>query len=241
MGRLETMERYLSAHTADKDEPGRDSGARVRPFITISRQAGAGGHNLADALIEVFNRQPETDLFGGWQVFDRKLCEMVADNPTYSRSMDSLVAEEYRSKANEFFHQILTPTIDQDLVMHQVFRVVAAVASIGKCIIIGRAASEVTRDMGPRISIRLVAPEDVRIRGMMEYYGLDDRAARDEARRIDVARARLLKTHFQADIEDPVRYDVIWNTGQVSSRTIAESIAATVRSQVGVADSGVRQ
>jgi len=239
MSRLETMERYLSAHAADKDESGDRSELLSRPFLTISRQAGGGGHQLAEVLMDVFAQQADTELFGGWQVFDRKLCEIVADNPTYSKSMDSLVAEKYRSKTEEFFHQVMRPTIDQDMLMHQVFRVVAAVASIGKSIIIGRGASEVTRDMGPKLSMRLIAPEEVRIPRVMDYYGLDERAAREEARRLDTSRARLLKTHFQVDIEDPMRYDVVWNTGEVSLETIAESVMAALRSEVGVLSSEI--
>lgn len=228
--RLTGIEAYLAAHSTEMctdDENGANS--RIRPFITISRQAGAGGHLLAEALLEVFARQDDTGLFGGWQVFDRRLCEIVAENPTHSTSMSSLLAEEYRTRTDEFLRQMLGSSIDQDMLMLHVFQVVSAVASIGKSIIVGRAGSEVTRDMEHGLALRLIAPEEVRIQRVIDRYGLDEKAARAEACRIDASRARLLKSHFKVDIDDPTRYDAIWNTGSVSIDLIAESVVAAFR------------
>jgi cytidylate kinase len=235
MKKLPTIERYLSAQLAEKGSARTGPTPAIHPFVTISRQAGAGGHRLAETLLDLFAAQEDDRLFGGWQVFDRRLCEIVADNPAYSTSMSSLLEEEYRTKTNEFFSQLLDPTIDQDILMRHVFEVVRAVASIGKSIIVGRAGSEVTRGMGPGVAVRLIAPEEVRIAGVMEYYGLDERAARDKARRVDESRARLLKAHFRVDIDDPTRYDAVWNTGLAPIETIAESIAAGLRHKVAAA------
>ena len=236
MKNLENIERYLSAQAARMREKDSTSLPRVRPFVTISRQAGAGGHELAEWLVHVFAGQEDKDLFGGWQVFDRKLCEMVANNPIYSASMSGLLAEEYRTKPTDFFHQILRSTVDQRTLMNEVFRVVAAVASIGKCIIVGRAGSEVTRGLSPGVAVRLVAPEEVRIRGVMDFYGLEEKAARAEAAKLDASRARLLASHFSVDIDDPTRYDAVWNTGQVPIPAIAENVATILSHRVAAAE-----
>lgn len=232
MKKLATIERYLTAHVADKGAAPGVATSRIHPFVTISRQAGAGGHELAATLLEVFATQEDVRLFAGWQVFDRRLCEIVAENPAYSTSMTSLLEEEYRTRTTEFFSQLMDPTIDQDILMRHVFEVVRAVASIGKSIIVGRAGSELTRGMGPGVAVRLVAPEEVRIPGVMAYYQLDERSARDKARRLDESRARLLKSHFRVDIDDPTLYDAVWNSGVTPIPAIAESIAATLRHKV---------
>ena len=231
--RLTGIEAYLAAHSTEMsadNENGADT--RVRPFITISRQAGAGGHRLAETLLEVFAGQDDVDLIGGWQVYDRRLCEIVAENPTHSQSMSSHLAEEYRTRTDEFLRQMLGSSIDQDMLMLHVFQVVSAVASIGKAIIVGRAGSEVTRDMEHGLALRLIAPEETRIERVMGYYDLDEKAARLEARRIDTSRARLLKSHFRVDIDDPTRYDAVWNTGRVSVDLIADSVVAALRHMV---------
>ena len=82
--RIEDIDRYLQAyfaaeHTADSGPGGEGPG--FRPFVTISRQAGVGGHELADDMLEVFHAHSNRALFGGWQIFDRSICEIVAGDP----------------------------------------------------------------------------------------------------------------------------------------------------------------
>jgi len=232
MKNLEAIARYLNIQAAQMKLTEAEARTEPRPFVTIARQAGAGGHALAEALLEVFAAQGDTELFAGWRVFDRELCEIVARHPTYSKSLAALVKEEYRPKAQDFFHQLIHSTADQDVVMAEVFRVVSAVAQIGKAVIIGRAGSEITRGYGPGVSLRLVAPEEMRVRRVMDHYGLDEKAARAEAAMLDAGRARLLRTHFKVDIDDPLLYDAVWNTGEVPVHVIAECVAQMLRHRV---------
>lgn len=230
MSRIEDIDRYLRAYFAAQRMPEpSESGTRVQPFVTISRQAGTGAHALADTMLEVFSRQDDSDLFGGWQVFDKTLCELVVQDPMFARSLDSLIEEEYRSKTNDFFHQIVRATVDQNMVMNRVFLVVRAVANMGKAIIVGRAGSHVTRDMPQGVSLRLVAPTEHRIARAMEANDISEKAARAGAQKRDAARARLLKDHFSADITDPAEYDATWNVGDTTYEEIASSVACLVR------------
>lgn len=230
MGSLANIERYLTAHRAGAGGPTpEDEWPRLHPFVTISRQAGAGGHSLANAILDTFARQDDTELFGEWQVFDQELCELVAQDPAFAKSLDSLRGEEYRTTIDDFFHQILQASVDQDYVMTRVFQVVRAVASIGKAVIVGRAGSQLTRGMGPAVRLRIVAPEEDRIRRLAELHHLSERKARAEARKLDESRARLLRTHFHADIDDPTEYDAVWNTRSASVEDIAASVAAVLK------------
>jgi len=123
MSRVEDIDRYLRAHfAAQRESASTPLETRVLPFVTISRQTGIGGHALADTMVEVFDRHEDVAVFGGWRIFDRSLCEIVARDPRYSGSLDSLIEEEYRSKTNDFFQQMLRSTADQSLVMNRVFR-----------------------------------------------------------------------------------------------------------------------
>ncbi len=219
------VERYLKAHAAEaKAAAERQKGPRAHPFVTISRQAGAGGTTLADRLLEAFAEQENQELFGGWQVFDRRLCEIVAKDPNYRHSVDALLTEEYPSRTADFFRQVIGSTIDHGVLMDRVFRVVRSLAAIGKAIIIGRAGSQVTKDMPNGLSLRLVSAEERRIQHLAELEDLTERKARAEVRRRDDARARLLKTHFNVDINDPAGYDLTWNTGTCTSEEMVDTI-----------------
>jgi cytidylate kinase len=229
MSRIEDIDRYLRAHFAAQRVPGpAPVESHVYPFVTISRQTGTGGHALADTMLEVFSEQADDDLFAGWKVYDRSICEMVVEDRRFTGSLDSLIEEEYRSKTNDFFHQMLRSTTHQDIVMDRVFLVVRAIAGMGKAIIVGRGGSHVTRDMPLGASIRVVAPDDVRIARAMDVHGLTEKVARAGASKRDSDRARLLRSSFRADIGDPTGYDATWNAGSASFREISQATAALV-------------
>jgi cytidylate kinase len=229
MRRIDDIDRYLRATLAAE----RVSGAAPvppdrHPFVTISRQAGTGAHALADVMADVFSARPEVDLFSGWQVYDRTLCELVARDPRFARSFDSLVEEEYRSTANDFFHQMLRSTVDQKMVMNRAFLVVRAIAGMGKAIIVGRGGSYVTKDMPLGVSLRMVSPDDHRIQRAMRVHGLDEREARSGAKKRDADRARMIRKHFGADVSDPASYDITVNVASVDYHTIGSAVAALV-------------
>lgn len=219
------VERYIKAQTAElKAAAAKHRELRVHPFVTISRQAGAGGTTLADTLLARFSEQDDTELFGGWQIFDRKLCEIVAKDPNYRHSIETLLTEEYPTRAHDFFRQVIGSTIDHGILMDRVFQVVRSLAAIGKAIIIGRGGSEVTKGMPQGLHIRLVAPEKQRIQHLMGLEDLSERKAKSEMRKRDEHRAKLLKVHFGVDIDDPANYDVTWNTGTWSIDEIADAV-----------------
>ena len=233
MSRVEDVDRYLRAYFAAQRMPEPPtSDDRVRPFVTISRQAGTGAHALGDSLLDVFSRQPDAELFDGWQVFDRNLCEIVVQDTRFAKSVDSLIEEEYRSKTNDFFHQMMRSTVDQSMVMKRVFLVVRTVASMGKAIIVGRAGSHVTKDMPLGVSIRLMGDEDIRVARAMTANAISEKDAHAGARKRDAARARLLRQHFDADIDDTAAYDAVFNVGRATHHEIASSVTCLIRARV---------
>lgn len=223
------IEKFLHGHMYDTKAGARSP--RVRPFVTISRQAGAGGHTLAKTLIEKMAEHPDGEIFGKWEVFDQKLVAMVADDQDLRVSVETLLGEEYRRTADDFFRQLITSSTHQDIVMDRMFRLVRAIAEVGKAIIVGRGGSEVTRGLGPSVSVRLVAPEVDRVRHTMETHNVTEKEAISSIDRYDSGRARLLKRHFRVNIDDPLLYDAVWNTGQVAFEDIADAIIGLLKSR----------
>jgi cytidylate kinase len=233
MDRVENIERYLRARIAvERTGEGSEARPSSRGFITISRQSGTGAHALADSIVSVFDSREDSLVFGGWRVYDRTICELVVRDPKFSRSLDVLLDEEYRSKPHHMFHQLMSASPDQGAAMDRTFLVVAAIAGMGKAIIIGRGGSQVTRDMPQGVAMRLVSSKAERISAAMGRFGMDEREARADIGRRDASRQRMIKDRFGVDVADPGEYDVTWNVGTTSHTEIARAVAGLVRARV---------
>jgi len=220
------IERFLHGHMRGT-RPADDLASRARPFVTISRQAGAGGHSLAKLLIERFEQHSNTELFGEWDMFDQKLVAMVADDSDLRVSVEALLSESYHRAADDFFRQLFISTTHQDIVMNRMFRLVRVIAEVGKAVIVGRAGAHVTRGLAfPWVSVRLVADEDFRVQISLNDTAPTEKQAKESIAKHDAGRARMIKNHFRVNIDDPMLYDAIWNTSQASFEEIADSIVA---------------
>jgi cytidylate kinase len=204
------------------------------PFVTISREVGAGGHALAEALCSRLSRE-SGELSSGWRVLDRALCEKVAAEPELKVSLDSLLKEEFYTGLDDYFRSTFSDRSPQRKVDHAMFRTVRRYCAEGKAIVIGRAGAFVTRDMPLGVHIRLVADRRTRIRNLSRETGLDAAAARKIMDQKDAKRARLIETYFKKDIADPLMYDCAWNTGKISFEAIAESVLDMIRQRVRAA------
>ena len=234
MDRIENIERYLRAHIAAERRDGVSGDfPSGRSFVTISRQSGTGAHALAESILGTFTRQEDQAAFEGWRVYDRSICEIVARDPKFSRSLDALLEEEYHTRSTDVFHQLVSATADQSALLNRVFLVVRAIAGMGRTIIIGRAGAQVTRDMPHGLSMRLVADDSQRISDAMARFDMTEREARSDLRRRDASRQRMVRDRFGVDIGDPTEYHVTWNVGTATHGEIALAVTQLVRSRAG--------
>lgn len=236
MSDIREVRRFLDAMSeAEKYLLGKGIGRRPVPFVTISRESGAGGHTLAEALLRVMERESDSDLFKGWQICDQQICETLSQDPRLAVSMQSLLTEEYRSQVEQFVLSLLGTQTDQNLVYKEVFEMIRSFATVGKVIIVGRGGSQVTRGVGIGVHLRLVAPESVRLQRMKMRLGKGEEEVKRIVRKQDQDRMRLVKTFFHLDINDPLLYDATWNTATVSFESIAESIVVVIKQRVKAA------
>ena len=193
------------------------------PFITISRQAGAGGHLLSYVLLTEFLKFERQPLFEGWHVFDRQLCEVVAQDPQIQESIETLARERLKPEFKDFVESLFTGRSSQYILHKTTFKVMRMLAVLGKVILVGRAGSLVTADLPQGLHIRLVAPEAQRILWMMKRFKLNREDAKAAIDKQDSDRKKLIRLFFHRDIDDPLLYDIVWNTGRESMETVCQA------------------
>lgn len=224
-----TIEDFLRTQVRlEREAASRTAAQRHLPFVTVSRQAGSGAERYCEALLAAVAALGSDDAFQDWQVFDRAVIERASGDPELKRSLEALLAEGYHSQVGEFVLGIFGRYDSQDAHVIRLSKAIRSLANVGKMIIIGHGAALVTRQAPCGVRVRLVAPDEARLQNLMRRFEIDERAARNMMHERDEERGRLLRVHFKANIDDPLLYDLVCNTAQVTPAELARAVAAIV-------------
>ena len=109
-------------------------------------------------------------------------------------------------------------------------------AAQGDCILIGRGANIVLKDLPNHISLRFICDTKTRARRLMEEHGWSEKDALRRIRESDENRAGFLKNFFNTDADDGTLYHAVLNTGLFDVGTVTECVAAILKSAVSPQD-----
>jgi cytidylate kinase len=221
---LEGFARYLEPHAALL----RDGPTQVFPSVTISRQMGAGGIEIAELLSDHLADSSKRK----WVVFDRNLAELVWRNPNLPGPVERFFHEEVPGAIHDAVQELLgVRTTGWHLVEHTA-ETILRLAGLGNVIFIGRGANIITANQKSVLHVRLVAPFAKRVRQIEEHHRLGPQEAVELISATDDTRKRYIKHYFRAEIDDPINYHFVINTGLIGCDEAARIIAdATMKLQ----------
>ena len=184
------------------------------PIITISREPGSGGSEIARRLSKALNM----DLIGG------QIIQHVADSAKMSRK----VIESLDEKEVTFRDTLLMSLFGEsrpwpaDYLKH-LTRVIGTIGAFGNVIIVGRGANFIL-PQEKTFKVRVIAPLELRIKYIMDDSGY----TRAEAEQYVVKRENngkaFIRKYYNVDVADPKYYDIIINTEKISIGQATESI-----------------
>ena len=102
--------------------------------------------------------------------------------------------------------------VDTDVVLQAVVaqdEVIRKIADQGSCVIVGRAADYVLREYEDVVRIFIYAPEEYKMKRVMEVYGDTPEEAKKNIRRSDEARASYYKNISERTWGDRQNYDLL--------------------------------
>ena len=221
--------KYRAYFVSQKDRAplGRTSGL---PFVTLSRQAGAGAETVAHLLSEKLN----ADLTTGaqpWMVFDKNLITKVLEDADLPQEIAKLVLEDKDTTVQALLGEVLGLHPSMWTIFHHTSDTILKLARLGRCIIVGRGAEIITAKLKCGIHVRLVAPESTRLAHLEKHFQWDAKAAAKYLHEHDEGRRRYVKSNFQRDIDDPTLYHATLNTGLLSFDRTADLVARLVMDQ----------
>jgi cytidylate kinase len=186
--------------------------------ITISREPGSGGNILAERL----SKQLEFDLF--YQEFIHKMAESAHVSVRLLETLDekgASVLEEWISSLVDKRH--LWP----DRYLQHLMKIIGTIGKHGWAVIVGRGANFVLPPE-KRLGVRVISPLETRIRNVSRAFGVTAAEARSRILKTESDRKAFIKKYFNEDIQDPLNYDVIINTQDMSIDDAVNAVTGTL-------------
>lgn len=212
-------------------QPGRATaeltGKVTRRAITISRQCGCGARVIAGQLAEYLQKHDKQSQCP-WMVFDRNLVEKVLEDHNLPKRFEKYMPEDKISEITDIMDELFDLHPSSWTLVHQTSETILRLAELGNVIIIGRGANVITARLKHVFHVRLVAPLEKRIERIQQTENLTAKAAARFIEKEDAGRKRYLKKYFDADIDDPLLYHLVINTGAVSCEQAVRIIGDAV-------------
>lgn len=192
--------------------------------VTISRQAGCGALVVANKLAELLQHCGPKDA-PTWTVFDRNLIDKVLEDHNLPKWFARFLPEDRLSELQDIIDDLFGLHPPSRTVVEHTAETILQLANLGNVILIGRGANVITARLPDVFHVRLVAPLEKRITHARRYYEMAEVQARAFCLHEDRGRIRYLRKYYRRDINDPLIYHLIINTGLVSYDQAARLIA----------------
>ncbi len=206
-------EHETAGSTASGEQSPSSTSRRVR-YITLSREAGASGSEIAAMVGRKL----------GWEVLDKNLLDQVADRFRLSKPMLELVDETDSSWAFDMVGAFLDPKIvPHEKYLAHLSRVIRAAARRGNVVLVGRGAQFLLpRENG--LAVRIMASMKYRVARIVQRLQYDEAKARRYLHEVDHGRKEFVEKFFRHDITDPRLYDLVLYVDQLGPAMVADLI-----------------
>jgi cytidylate kinase len=189
------------------------------PWITLSRQRGTGGDQLAQRIAEKL----------GWQVFDREIVSAIASHDPAREKLLSRLDEHAANALQDFLGSVLArEAVSRDKYYHHLAKVVWALARQGRAILVGRGANWLL-DSSYGLRVRAVAPREFRVQRIAEQRKIDPVLAEKILLQEDEDVAGFIRQMYHREIDDPMGYDIILNLGALGTDAAADAVITAMR------------
>ncbi|WMJ84619.1 AAA family ATPase [Oscillospiraceae bacterium LTW-04] len=184
-----------------------------QPVITISREFGSGGRQIGEEIAKAL----------GLTFYDKTLIDMVAQKSGYS--LDFVTENDQRITQSMLFQMAISGSVppwlnggkaitNRDTLFSAQSKVIRELASQGGCVIVGRCANYVLRDVPEQLSVFISGQLNDKIKRCTAEYGIHPDAAEAEMRERDRDRANYY-SHYTGEVWGEAKnYDLAVNSSK---------------------------
>ena len=206
-----------------------------KKIITIGRQTGSGGHEVAELLAEKL-QIPLHDR----NVVEEAIKELELEDVENLDEVDEKLVVDYFAKFAKGYHAIFgkgklyhmmnfddaqeEPTISEKLYEIEA-RIIKKLAEAGPCIFVGRCADYVLKDRDDVLRVFITAEEEERVQRMMERREFTHERAVNAVEFSDRDRAKYYNAYTKKKWGVPESYDVTLSTTALGKEGVVDMLA----------------
>lgn len=206
------------------------------PIVTITRQFGSGGSEVAERVANALE----------WPLYDNALIDEVASRlgmtvaevSSREERLPSLVerlASAISLSAPEIMPSVgdaaMPPTEERIVEVTQ--RVIEEAVTAGPAVLVGRGAQSMLAARSDALHVFCYAPFEALVAYAVTNLGLPPDEARKHVQATNGRREQFIRRHWSRDWSDPSNYHLCVNTGWLGLDGAAELVTSVARERFG--------
>ncbi|OQA95285.1 MAG: cytidylate kinase [Bacteroidetes bacterium ADurb.Bin217] len=196
----------------------------VGPVITISREYGCYGSEIAQLLIEKINAHKVVE--AQWEMISNVVLNKVAQNLKVNPSQISHVfGAEVKSTIEDFFTSfaISKRYVSDENVIRHISDIVTSYANKGRVVIVGRAGCVLAKHIPKSLHVKLVAPLSWRANRVAKRFDISMQDALKKVGEIDEKRSHFMN-FYDGNRPESELFDVIFNRSTLTTEQIVNQM-----------------
>jgi len=188
--------------------------------ITVSREPGSGGNILAERIADKL----------GYDLFFQKVIDKMAE----SAGISVLLLKTLDEKGVSVLEDWISSLVDKrhlwpDQYLQHLMKIIGTIGKHGNAVIVGRGANFILPSE-KSLRIRVIAPLETRISNVSKQFGISVEEARPRVIKTDSDRRAFIRKYFNDDIRNPLYYDLVINTGELSLDNAVNAVQGALNS-----------
>lgn len=218
------MENLLLKYMSERLDFKSDSHSHQGPVITISRECGCPGNEIAELLVHKLNQKLVREgLTPKWRWINKEIIQKASeelkmkpsDVETHLKSKELGVIQDIVSSFTEVYH------IRNSSISKVIFEVIRNLALSGHVVIVGRGGGAIAWDIPKSLHLYLEAPLSWKAEVIRSQKGITLVQARTLVLERDMQRARFREL-YRAKFSDEIFYDERFNCKSFTKDQLCE-------------------
>ncbi len=212
------VEKWHKLYTAE----GKQKKVQI-PVVTMCMEPGSGGCIIANKVAERL----------GFDFFHRDIIHKISKSAHISETVIESLEKERFSGVQDFISSLVKDQyIHPDIYLDHVLRVIGTIGKHGHAVVVGRGGNFIIPPKD-RFAVMTIAPLKKRIENVARQFNVTSDAAKRRVLVRENRRRAFIRQSFNANICDPIHYDLVLNTQHLSIDAAVEAVIGAVMGRVG--------